>query len=160
MEVVLPLNNFRKLGPHLGGTFEPALTGEDGDDVSIPVSTAVFNFPGCIRVVSQYSFVVYSNIPPRRDVQECVIIMFRLPYLIGITFFTGLIKGITPALENLGKSVGIQPADNFGRGIRDKTVCGHGVDVVSHIVELVDTADQHTPDKCRGIRSMVGACYT
>ena len=109
--------------------------------------------------MSQHAFIINSDIASGRDVKECIVIVFRLPNLIGITFFTGLIEGIAPALEDLSKPICIQPAYNLGRGIRDKTVCGHGVDVISHFVELVDTADQHTPDKCCGVCSMVRTGY-
>ena len=31
--------------------------------------------------------------------------------------------------------------------------------MVTHVVELVDTGDQHAPDQCRGVRGVVRARY-
>ena len=106
MEIMLSFNDLRKLCPYLCMAFKSAFTRKNRKDIRIPVSTAVLYFPGSILIMSQHALIINGYIPAGCDIEEGVVKMLRLPYLIGITILLSLIEDIAPVMEDLGKKIG------------------------------------------------------
>ena len=157
MEVMLPLNNLREFRPDLCRTSEAAGAGEDGDDIGVPVGPTVLYLTCCVRIVGEHAFVVHGYVATGRDVQEGIVEVLRLPDLVGFTVLAGLVECVPPLLENGSEPVSVQPAHDIHRRVCNETVSGNGVHMVSHVMQLVDAADQHAPHQGSGVGCMVGA---
>ena len=158
MEVMFSLYYFRKLSPDFCGTFQTSFAGQNSYDECISVSTAVFYFSGCIGIMGKHPIIVYSHISTSGDVQESVIEMLGFPNLISFAGNPGLVQGITSVLEYLCKTVCVQITYGVSRSICNEAVSRYRVNMVSHLMKLINTGDEHAAYQSSGVRSMIRTC--